>query len=408
MRKRTVLIGLVLIAAAGGGWYYYNQEKLASAESAEGSVYMSKVSDIMDQGALGIKTRLVGVVDPQESKDIKLDSDLLRALLGSLGAGLIDLLGPLLVQKQKILEADLELEEMNNTLQTMNQQLNELNVQASKAKESEKQAYNLQILSAQNSIHKQEYNISVKQLERAQLEKNVDNAVVYSDIDGIIKSINSDSSGSGDSYNYGSSGSNAFMTILATGDYRIKGTCNEMNIYSLYVGEQMVIRPRADEDKIYTGVVSKIETEPATDNNNNGYSDSSAESSKYHFYVTVNEAMDLMLGQHVIMEEDTGETEEKTGLWIPNYYVVSDDETNTYYVWSCDDNQKVCKKEISVGEIDEEMLEYQILDGLTENDYIAFPDELTQEGMEAILPDSMENGENQGDAGNAGAMNVME
>ena len=47
-------------------------------------------------------------------------------------------------------------------------------------------------------------------------------------------------------------------------------------------------------------------------------------------------------------------------------------------MWSCDDNQKVCKKEISVGEIDEEMLEYQILDGLTENDYIAFPDELTQ------------------------------
>ena len=392
MRKRTVLIGLVLIAAAGGGWYYYknyyNQEKLASAESAEGSVYMSKVSDIMDQGALGIKTRLVGVVDPQESKDIKLDSD--KQL------------------KETFVEVGDEVKK-GDTLQTMNQQLNELNVQASKAKESEKQAYNLQILSAQNSIHKQEYNISVKQLERAQLEKNVDNAVVYSDIDGIIKSINSDSSGSGDSYNYGSSGSNAFMTILATGDYRIKGTCNEMNIYSLYVGEQMVIRPRADEDKIYTGVVSKIETEPATDNNNNnGYSDSSAESSKYHFYVTVNEAMDLMLGQHVIMEEDTGETEEKTGLWIPNYYVVSDDETNTYYVWSCDDNQKVCKKEISVGEIDEEMLEYQILDGLTENDYIAFPDELTQEGMEAILPDSMENGENQGDAGNAGAMNVME
>ena len=47
-------------------------------------------------------------------------------------------------------------------------------------------------------------------------------------------------------------------------------------------------------------------------------------------------------------------------------------------------------------------------DGLTEDDYIAFPDELTQEGMEAILPDSMENGENQGDAGNAGVMNVME
>ena len=415
MRKRTVLIGLVLVAAvAGGGWYYYKNyynRAVSSTESADGSVYMSKVSDIMDQGALGIKTRLVGVVDPQESKDIKLDSDKqLKETFVEVGDE-VKKGDPLFSydvesMKQKLQEADLELEEMNNTLQTMNQQLNELNVQASKAKESEKQAYNLQILSAQNSIHKQEYNISVKQLERAQLEKNIDNAVVYADIDGIVKSINSDSTG-GDS-SYGSSGSNAFMTILATGDYRIKGTCNEMNIYSLSVGEQMVIRPRADESKVYTGVVSKIETEPATDTNNSNMSDSSAESSKYHFYVTVNEAMDLMLGQHVIMEEDTGETEEKTGLWIPNYYVVSDDETNTYYVWSCDDNQKVCRKEISVGEIDEEMLEYQILDGLTEDDYIAFPDELTQEGMEAILPDSMENGENQGDAGNAGVMNVME
>ena len=57
MKKRTVLIGLVLIAAAGGGLYYYknyyNQEKSVSAESAEGSVYMSKVSDIMDQGEIG-------------------------------------------------------------------------------------------------------------------------------------------------------------------------------------------------------------------------------------------------------------------------------------------------------------------------------------------------------------------
>ena len=146
---------------------------------------MSKVSDIMDQGALGIKTRLVGVVDPQESKDIKLDSDKqLKETFVEVGDE-VKKGDPLFsydveAMKQKIQEADLELEEMNNTLQTMNQQLNELNVQASKAKESEKQAYNLQILSAQNSIHKQEYNISVKQLERAQLEKNVDNAVMTS------------------------------------------------------------------------------------------------------------------------------------------------------------------------------------------------------------------------------------
>ena len=46
MKKRTVLIGLVLIAAAGGGLYYYknyyNQEKSVSAESAEGSAYRNQ------------------------------------------------------------------------------------------------------------------------------------------------------------------------------------------------------------------------------------------------------------------------------------------------------------------------------------------------------------------------------
>lgn len=392
MKKRTVLIGIVLLAAAGGGWYYYKNyyEKADSVQTqtAEGSVYMSQVSDIMDQGALGMSTRLVGVVDPQESKDIKLDSDkTVKEIFVSVGdqVKVGDALFSYDVEamRQKLQEADLDLEEMNNTLQTMNQQLNELNTQAAKAKESEKQAYNLQILSAQNSIHKQEYNISVKQLERAQLEKNIDNAVVYADIEGVVKTINSSSSSSS---SYDSSTSDAFMTILATGEYRIKGTCNEMNIYSLYVGEKMVIHPRADEEKTYTGEVTKIETEAATDTNTNNYSDSSGETTKYHFYVKIDNGMDLMLGQHVIMEEDTGDTKEKTGLWIPSYYVVQDEDS--YYVWSCNDKKRVCKKEVSIGETDDEAMEYQIADGLTKDDYIAYPDELTQEGMEAVLPDS--------------------
>lgn len=76
---------------------------------------MSKVSDIMDQGALGIKTRLVGVVDPQESKDIKLDSDKqLKETFVEVGDE-VKKGDPLFsydveAMKQKIQEADLELE----------------------------------------------------------------------------------------------------------------------------------------------------------------------------------------------------------------------------------------------------------------------------------------------------------
>ena len=393
MRKKAVFIGVLIAAAAVGGWYYYEnyyKEESKINESVEGSVYMSNISDIMNQGFLGIKTRLVGVVDSQETKNIRLDSQKqLSEVFVEVGDE-VKLGDPLFsydveAMQQSLKEADLELEEMNNTLQTMNQQLNELAIQASKAKESEKQAYNLEILSAQNAIHKQEYNISVKQLERAQLEKNIDNAIVYSEIDGIVKTI-SDSQ-NGDLYGYGSS-DNAFMSIMATGDYRIKGTCNEMNIYSLYIGQKLIIRPRSDESKAYFGTVSKIETEPAEDENNSYmYSDISAESSKYHFYVTMDDPMDLMLGQHVIMEEDTGEKKEKTGIWIPSYYVM--EEETGCFIWTCDEKKRVYKKEVQIGEIDEDMMEYQILDGLSENDYIAYPDEFTEEGMEAILPDTI-------------------
>ena len=69
MRKRIILTGIVLAAAASGGWYYYEnyyKGKSAQTSSVERSVYINKVSDIRDQGALEIRTRLVGVVDPQE------------------------------------------------------------------------------------------------------------------------------------------------------------------------------------------------------------------------------------------------------------------------------------------------------------------------------------------------------
>lgn len=89
------------------------------------------------------------------------------------------------------------------------------------------------------------------------------NTEVRSPIDGVIQKIDTtklttDDSGMDDmdqdmSYSdtgmTGESSQNAFITILSTGAYRIKGTVNEMNVGSIIEGEPVIIRSRVDETR---------------------------------------------------------------------------------------------------------------------------------------------------------------
>ena len=86
------------------------------------------------------------------------------------------------------------------------------------------------------------------------------------------------------------------------------------------------MRSRVDESKTWQGTISKVDTEnPQTDNSNSGmYDDGSSEqkASKYNFYVQLTGTGDMLLGQHVYVEPDFGQTEVKDGIWIDESYVV--------------------------------------------------------------------------------------
>ena len=76
------------------------------------------------------------------------------------------------------------------------------------------------------------------------------------------------------------------------------------------------------------GTISKVDTENTqTDNSNSGmYDDGSSEqkASKYNFYVQLTGTGDMLLGQHVYVEPDFGQTQVKDGIWIDESYVVKD------------------------------------------------------------------------------------
>lgn len=111
--------------------------------------------------------------------------------------------------------------------------------------------------------------------------------------------------------------------------------------------------------------------------------DDQTSSSTYPFYVNLDSSDGLMLGQHVYIEADEGQDEEKIGIWLNDYFIV-DADTDSPYVWVAGDNNKLEKRSVVLGQYDENLAEYEIADGLTEKDKIAFPTETLKEGMSVI------------------------
>ncbi len=112
-----------------------------------------------------------------------------------------------------------------------------------------------------------------------------------------------------------SSDSNAFITILATGDYRIKGKVNEQNLSEIQEGEKAIVRSRVDENQTWSGTFTAVNTDEAENNNNNMYygaTSTETTSSSYSFYVILDSSDGLLLGQHVYIEKDVGE--EQSGI----------------------------------------------------------------------------------------------
>lgn len=107
------------------------------------------------------------------------------------------------------------------------------------------------------------------------------------------------------------------------------------------------------------------------------------QSSNYPFYVQLDGTNGLMLGQHVYVEPDIGQQEVKTGIWLSDYFI--NDVDSNPYVWADNGKGKLEKRSVTLGTHDENMMEYQITDGLAEDDAITFPEDGLEEGMKTVV-----------------------
>ena len=373
---------VVVVAAAGGGLWYFLKGNNAGGSSAD-KVYVESVATLVSANT-GAQNRYSGVVEPQETWEVNKNSEKTVKEVYVKEGDAVDVGTPLFVYDTETLESEieqtkLEVEGLQNDITNYQAQIKQLNDEKNTAPEDEKFNYTTQVQGLQNNIKQSQYNIESKKIEIQKKQDAINNATVTSQIAGVVKSINEkevDSNGN----------TAAYMTILATGDYRIKGTISEQNIGALSEGQSVIIRSRVDENQTWTGTISKVDLEnQETSNNNNMYMDSSSSgqtSSKYPFYVSLNTTDGLILGQHVYVELDEGQTEKKDGIWLFEGYL--DQSGDEPYVWVANKKDKLEKRKVKLGEYDEALGEYEIKSGLSEDDYIAYPMDGLYEGVSTV------------------------
>lgn len=406
MKKRILILFGILIIGGGAAGVCWKTGVFGRQEVSGDVIYVTQISEINGE-ATGVSNRYAGVVEPQETVEVELESGRsVKEVQVKTGDQVKK--GQLLFEydlssiQDSLEEAQLEMDRLKNEAISLNEQIATLEKEKKKASQDNQLSYTIEIETNKMNLKKNEYSQKSKQAEIDKLQSATGNTEVRSSIDGVIQKIDTskiatddgdtlDDSGDTDMSSYSGSGSgssNAFITILSTGSYRVKGTVNELNIQNIIEGEPVIIRSRVDSSQTWKGTMGTIDRDSAsTSSSSSAYfgmmdasGDSQTSSSTYPFYVNLDSSDGLMLGQHVYIEKDEGQEEQKAGLWLSEFYIV-DADTDQPYVWAMGKDKKLEKRSVILGQYDEELGEYEIADGLTKDDYIAYPSENLKEGM---------------------------
>ena len=329
---------------------------------AEDAVYVQKVSDLTANSILA--ERYSGVVESQRSVDFKKDPErTIETVFVSAGQE---------VEKDTPL-FQYDVKEAQNSIASIKLEIEGLNNEISvlKADAGDTQT--------KLQISQKELEINQKKAEMDKCQKQIDQSVVKSTLAGVVKTVNeapgTDNTGS----------EQPVVSITETGQFRIKGKVSEQSIASLSSGQPVIVRSRINEDQTWTGSISTIETEPVSQDPNQQMMDegSGERASSYPFYVSLEDTEGLMLGQHVYIEPDYGQTEIREGIWLDEGFLLEEEDGT--FVWG-EKRGKLKKIRVETGDVDEEGFIVQITSGLTEKDYITWPDDTLKEGMKVQIP----------------------
>lgn len=403
----AAIVAVVLVVGSSGG--------------SGDAVYVQRVSDVNIASTGGTATRYAGVVESQDTQKVQFDSSRTLGELRVAEGDHVDK-GDVLftydteATQLEVEQGELEIEQKQTNISDNEAQIKSLQSQmASASNAADRLSYSAQIQQLQADVAQATYDVKTKQSEVDRLKAIVADPSVKAEISGVVSKVGDVSAlsqgGSGDGSSSGDvtssagggtsgSGDDAFITIIADGDFRVRASVTEQTIGQLSQGEAVVVRSRVDTSKTWKGTISAIESSPqGSSDSSTGYgvegSDSSTTASSYAFYVTLDATDGLMLGQHVTVEEDLGQGTERKGIWLDGGWIVTEDDGSTYVWATSTDGGRLEHRAVTLGEHDDEG-DYQIASGLQETDYLAWPDSSLAEGQATTTAPQLDGGDASG------------
>ena len=348
---------------------------LTACGSDENAVFVQSVRSLSNLGGIAPGDRFPGMVVSENVTEVHKDSD-------KVVADVYVKEGDDVVEGQELFTYDmdqlqlsldkqkLELEQLKATIDNYKSQIESLKKDEAKATGTAKLQYTIQIQSLQIDLKEAELNLEAKEKAVAQTESMLVNVTVVAPVTGRITGVNENGYD-----NYGNP--LAYITIQQAGSYRIKGILGELQRGGIMEGSRMKIVSRIDSNVFWMGTVTLVDYESPSQGNQNdmyygGMVDSMSATSKYPFYVELDSSDGLLLGQHVYLELDTGDEAGSSYPCVSSAFICYEEDGSTY-VWA-ENKGKLEKRTVTVGEYNFMNDTQEILDGLTEEDYIAFPD----------------------------------
>ena len=392
MKAKVIVVPIIIAAIAVSGVAVYKSgilERVGATNGDSSEVYVMPLSEIMGANSSYSTNVFMGVVEGQESTSLTKSSERELDKVFVSEGDVVSVGTPLFSYKSDKLEADntqlafdiersnLQIKEYTDNIAKNQAELDKIKTDTEEDKNKREQlnneinGWNTDIAIAQNNIAQTEAKIEEN-------NKKINNSTVSSTVAGTITKVADDTNP------YTTDGT--FITILASKEMRVKGQINEQNVWAINVDEPVTLRSRVDKSQTWHGTITKIDTESKQEENNNAYGGNSSEgsSTKYPFYVTLDDSEGLMMGQHLYIElgqTDATQMDFSDGTYIYDYYISYDEDGNPF-VWASKGG-KLVKQSIELGDYYDEQMVYSV-SGIDKDTQIAYPMEDYTDGMKTV------------------------
>lgn len=214
---------------------------------------------------------------------------------------------------------------------------------------------------AQEKIYQTELDLKKARLEYETLEFEINNGVVYSKIDGVVKTIRSPDQAREEQL--------PAVLISGGGGYYVTGAMSETELQTLHVGDTVTVMSWQTYSQTEAEIVSISEYPVGENSGYYHWSQGNNNASLYPFTVYLDEDTPVREGEYVnVTYNPFGSS--ASGVYLQNMFILR--EGGGSFVYVRDANGKLEKRAVSTGR--SLWGSYtQINGGLTGEEYIAFP-----------------------------------